>query len=172
VIVTQIVFNFSQSHLSEFFQWKVFEDDIRNRTGRWYLSVMNVSLELNDTLIGDRGMIPRDQILRFQEIYHLRTWTSGCYFYHESTKAWISAGMDIRVPRYDATYCRSEHLTAFGSGVFVVANDIDFEYIFAEAGFEDNLTVYIALLVSIIFYLLLTIWARYVYGSFCNKIKA
>ena len=145
--------------MSGFYHWKIMEDKILNRTGRWYLSVMNVSLDftIND-LVNDS--IPEDKILSFRSDYNLRTWTSGCYFYEENTKAWISVGMEIRTAEYGVTDCRSNHLTAFGTGFFVIPNDFNFDFIFSKASFEDNLTIYLCLIVSLITYLMLTLWAR------------
>jgi polycystin 1L2 len=104
--------------------------------------------------------IPRDIITKFSNSYGLRTWTSGCYYYNEVTKAWVADGMEIRQTQYGATYCRANHLTSFGTGFFVVPNEINFDYIFANASFQDNLTIYIVVIISMIFYLLLTLWAR------------
>ena len=121
---------------------------------------MNVTMDLNDTHIADGEIISKDTILAFGDSYRLRTWTSGCYFYDEATKAWIASGMQIRKTMYEATYCRSDHLTAFGTGFFIVPNEMDFEYIYATQGFEDNLTVYFTLIITLIFYILFSIWAR------------
>ena len=131
-----------------------------NRTGRWYLTLMNVSLSLTDKDIADGKIIPKELILPFTSSYNLRTWTSGCYFYEENTRAWISTGMQIREVMYEATNCRSDHLTAFANGFFFISNDFDFDFVFANASFEDNLTVYALLIVTLILYLLLTMWAR------------
>lgn len=37
---------------------------------------------------------------------------------------------------------------------------IDFDYVFDNADFEDNLTIYLTVIVSFVLYLLLMIWAR------------
>lgn len=61
---------------------------------------------------------------------------------------------------YAATYCKCNHLTSFGSGFFVVPNTIDFAYVFANAGFADNVTIYMCVILTMLIYLLLLIWAR------------
>ena len=61
---------------------------------------------------------------------------------------------------YLATYCKCDHLTSFGSGFFVVPNTIDFAYVFANAGFADNVTIYMCVILTMLIYLLLMIWAR------------
>jgi hypothetical protein len=60
------------------------------------------------------------------------------------------------------TNCRSSHLTAFGAGFYLEPNTIDFDFIFTDADFEDNLTIYMCIIVTLTLYLLLTIWARLV----------
>lgn len=137
------------------------ESVILNRTGRWYLTVMNITVDsiVDSDIIGSKE-IPRDKIIKFEDKYGIRTWTSGCYFYDEKTKSWHSSGMEIRQTKYSATYCRSDHLTAFGTGFFVVPSEIDFDYVFANASFEDNLTLYMAIIITLILYILLSTWAR------------
>lgn len=44
--------------------------------------------------------------------------------------------------------------------MFVKPNVVDFQYVFAHAGLEDNLTIYLTLMLTIGFYILLVIWAR------------
>ena len=133
---------------------------ILNRTGRWYLTVMNISENLGDSEIASGDMVSEDKILKFADSYSLRTWTSGCYFYHETTKAWVATGMEIRETMYGATHCRSDHLTSFATGFFVITNSVEFDYIFAHDGFEDRLTIYLTIIVTAIMYLLLSMWAR------------
>jgi hypothetical protein len=38
-------------------------------------------------------------------------------------------------------------------------NTIDFEFVFAAAAFEDNLTIYLAIIIILIFYIIAMIWA-------------
>ncbi len=52
------------------------------------------------------------------------------------------------------------HLSTFGAGFFVMPNTIDFNYVFANAGFTDNLTIYVTLIVTVVLYIILMIWAR------------
>lgn len=122
---------------------------------------MNVSQDLYDEDVHKRKPIPENKIIQFQENYKLRTWTSGCYFYSERLKAWIADGMRIRAIKYGATHCKSDHLTSFAAGFFVIPNSIDFDYIFANASFHDNLTIYIAIIITLILYIMTSIWARY-----------
>lgn len=140
------------------------EDKVLNRTGRWYLTIMNVTEDFNDDDLSSDKPISLDKVQNFTSNYTLRTWTSACYYYHEETKAWIGTGMQIRDnitdSQYPVTFCNSNHLTSFATGFFVIPNDIDFDFIFAHASFEDNLTIYICLIVTLILYIWTTMWAR------------
>ena len=51
-------------------------------------------------------------------------------------------------------------MTSFGSGFFVMPNTVDFSYVFANAGFADNVTIYMTIILSMSLYVFLTIWAR------------
>ena len=57
------------------------------------------------------------------------------------------------------TGCGTDHLTSFGSGWFPEVNTIDFEFVFAHASFEDNMTIYMCLILTFFFYILAMIWA-------------
>ena len=51
-------------------------------------------------------------------------------------------------------------VTSFGSGFFVMPNSIDFSYVFANAGFADNVTIYLTIAITICLYVVLLVWAR------------
>lgn len=57
------------------------------------------------------------------------------------------------------TACGTNHCTSFGSAFFPEVNTIDFEFIFAHASFENNLTIYLWLIISFIIYLSCLIYA-------------
>lgn len=52
------------------------------------------------------------------------------------------------------------HLTSFGGGFFVKPNMVDFAYVFANAGFQDNITIYLTLIITVAFYIVVVLWAR------------
>ena len=58
------------------------------------------------------------------------------------------------------TYCYCDHLTSFGSGFAVQPNAIDFAFVFANADFLSNPTLYITEIVIAVLYIVLFIWAR------------
>ncbi len=51
------------------------------------------------------------------------------------------------------------HLTSFASGFYPEPNSIDFQFIFAHASVEDNVTIYMFILLSFLFYFLGMAWA-------------
>ncbi|MPC73467.1 Polycystin-1 [Portunus trituberculatus] len=58
------------------------------------------------------------------------------------------------------TKIRSNHLTSFGTGMFVAPNTINFSYVFTNMGFTDNLTIYLTLLICLTILIVLIIWGR------------
>lgn len=58
------------------------------------------------------------------------------------------------------TKIKSNHLTSFGTGMFVPPNTIDFSYVFTNLGFTDNLTIYLTLIISLTLFIVMMVWAR------------
>ena len=56
--------------------------------------------------------------------------------------------------------CRTSHLTSFGTGFFALPNTIDFKFIFAKASFEDNLTIYVAVIFTLLCMVVTLVWAK------------
>ena len=48
---------------------------------------------------------------------------------------------------------------SFASGFFPIPNTIDFQFVFAAASFEDNLTIYMCLIITFTIFFILLIWA-------------
>ena len=148
----------------EFFRWKVSEEKILNRTGRWFLTIVNLTHYIPDEVFAQQmPLTAYNEELSIEEFkvpYSLRTWTSGCYYFNEKDKAWVANGMVIREAYYATTHCRSDHLTTFATGFLVIPNSINFDYIFANASLADNLTIYICVIVTLVLFLILLIWSR------------
>ncbi len=70
--------------------------------------------------------------------------------------------LKVRNASYGQTACRTSHLTSFGAGFYTAPNKIDFEFIFAKTSFEENVTIYLLIIISLLAFLLLTIWGMYV----------
>jgi polycystin 1L2 len=58
------------------------------------------------------------------------------------------------------TQCISNHLTEFASGWIVVPNEINFNYVWSNASFTQNITIYITVIVISTIYFILMIWAQ------------
>lgn len=97
----------------------------------------------------------------FNTNYSLQTYTSGCYFFDYQFMNWTGKGCYVQKADRSKTYCKCNHLTSFGSGFFVTPNTIDFSYVFVNAAFIDNVTIYMAVIVSFLFFALLLMWARW-----------
>ena len=188
-LVSHEEMEWKESHTGDpFYEWYVGTEVIGNRTGRWFMSVMAVDIpsvshcsldnyksgqpEKCDEEIStrgnatesmrkklERGYLKRTDVSSFKSDYSLRTYTSGCYFYSRSAKAWIADNTQVHNTTYSGTVCRTSHLTSFGSGFFIVPNKVDFKYIFAKASFKDNLTIYLTVIVTMILYLSLLTWS-------------
>ena len=104
-----------------FYEWYVGTEEIGNRTGRWYMSVMvldmpsNPSCSLDNYEYADclvelnirsnatqkmraklqKGSLTRTDVTSFKGDYSIRTYTSGCYFYSRSAKAWIADNTQV-----------------------------------------------------------------------------
>lgn len=70
----------------------------------------------------------------------------------------------VRGANTSITVCGCNHLTSFGSGFFVAPNTIDFSYVFANAGFTDNLTIYLTLIITLSLYFVGLVYARIMVG--------
>ena len=51
-------------------------------------------------------------------------------------------------------------MTSFGTGFFKTQNTIDFNFIIADFDFADNVTMFVVILISVIFFLITLIWAQ------------
>ena len=126
---------------------------IDNEKAANHQSVIFGLRELNSSVI--------DQPSNFTSNYELRIYTSGCY-YLDSNNNWQSDGLIVgpRTNHYE-TQCFSTHLTTFASGFIVLPAPINWNYVFANADFNRNKTIYITLIIVCILYVLLAIFARY-----------
>jgi polycystin 1L2 len=59
------------------------------------------------------------------------------------------------------TQCFSTHLTTFAGGFLVLPAPINWNYVFANADFAKNKTVYLTVICVAIIYLVLVIYARF-----------
>jgi polycystin 1L2 len=59
------------------------------------------------------------------------------------------------------TQCFSTHLTTFAGGFLVLPEPVNWNYVFANADFDKNKTIYLTVICVFIVFLLLIIYARY-----------
>ena len=155
------------------YRWFVSAEWVDNRQGAVYVGVgqfNSSSPKYNDTMVivnqekGDFSSLKSKEVLRNMftiTSFKLLAYTASCSFYDEKLSKWSNEGVRVAEADRHSISCRSTHATSFASGLFVRPNTIDFEYVFANASFTDNLTIYMTLIVLLVMYLLLLIWARW-----------
>ena len=101
-----------------------------------------------------------DRRSNFSANYELRVYTSGCY-YLDANNAWQVDGLVVgSLTDHHQTRCTSTHLTSFAGGFIVLPAPVNWSYVFANADFAKNKTIYITLMVVCILYIVLLIFAR------------
>jgi len=123
------------------------------------------STELNDVCSNqsmNRSVPPiSDSLFDFTSNYQLRVYLSGCY-YLDKDNQWKSDGLIVgSLTNHNETECYSTHLTIFAGGFFVLPEPINWNYVFVNANFNKNKTIYLTIICVSILYLLLIIYARY-----------
>ena len=98
--------------------------------------------------------------VNFTSDFLLRTYTSGCYYYNPNTGKWNADGMNIfEDTNIQQTHCSSYHLTSFAGGLVVMPNNINFQYVFSNASFAQNFTIYITIIFFAILYFIFAFFA-------------
>ncbi|XP_063839801.1 uncharacterized protein LOC135088742 isoform X2 [Scylla paramamosain] len=108
----------------------------------------------------------------FSSPYYFSTFVSSCLFFDNERLTWSSDGCTVMAANSSITVCACNHLTSFGSGFFVTPNTIDFSYVFANAGFVDNLTIYLTLIITLGLYFIGLVYARIMDKKDLEKIGA
>jgi hypothetical protein len=94
--------------------------------------------------------------------FYFLAFSSGCYYMDVSTGKWSSDGVEVQNDTSILyTHCKTSHLTTFAGGWVVLPTAIDFNYVFANASFEKNKTIYLTVIVLLAIFVLLAIWGRY-----------
>ena len=102
-----------------------------------------------------------DQRVNFSANYDLRVYTSGCYYLDDNNQ-WQADGLLVGpLTDHHQTQCSSTHLTTFAGGFLVLPAPVNWKYVFANADFAKNKTIYITLMVAAVLYVLLMIFARF-----------
>ena len=92
--------------------------------------------------------------------YDIRVYTGGCYFFNESSEEWEGGGLEVDAGGDNIwTSCSTLHLSSFGTGFFPTINKVNFEFISSDFDLEDNVTIFMVLLVSVVMFFITLIWA-------------
>ncbi|CAF1470524.1 unnamed protein product [Adineta ricciae] len=103
-----------------------------------------------------------DQPFYFTSDYELRVYTSGCYYFDELVNQWSSEGLLVgSKTNHDRSECLSTHLTTFAGGFLVLPAPVNWNYVFANADFNRNKTIYLTVICISILYFLLLFYARH-----------
>jgi hypothetical protein len=124
-------------------------------------SEINLYCFLSHT-INSAASIPLVQTqVNFTSDFLLRTYTSGCYYFDTDNGKWFADGLTLlqNGTNIQQTHCTSQHLTSFAGGLVVMPNKINFQYVFANAAFAKNYTIYLILIVFFILYLIFALWS-------------
>ncbi|CAF4143107.1 unnamed protein product, partial [Adineta steineri] len=101
-----------------------------------------------------------DEKFDFTSNYELRIYTSGCYYLDQNNQ-WKSDGLIVGpLTNHYETQCFSSHLTTFASGFRVLPEPVNWNYVFANADFLRNKTIYLTVICVSVIYLILLVYAR------------
>ena len=93
--------------------------------------------------------------------YDLRIYTSGCY-YLDTDQNWKSDGLLVgSETNVYQTQCYSKQLKTFSTSLTFLPKLIDWNYVFANADFLRNKTIYLTVISVSMIYLILMIFSRY-----------
>ncbi|CAF4162103.1 unnamed protein product, partial [Adineta steineri] len=102
-----------------------------------------------------------DESFTFTSNYELRIYTSGCY-YLDANNNWKLDGLIVgSLTNLYETECLSTHLTSFAGGFIVLPEPINWSYVFANADFLKNKTIYLTVICMSIAYIILMIFGRF-----------
>ncbi|XP_033630305.1 uncharacterized protein LOC117292387 [Asterias rubens] len=146
---------------------------IGNNTGTYYLGVIEIPQEPqrdNPLVLFDDNLTPEElmhdilklrRVANFSSNYTLCVYVSGCVYFNNDTQEWTTDGVRIGPKSTkDMTQCFSTHLTDFASTWIVPPAPLDFQFIFNNAGFLDNLTIYITTIAVYVLFFFIFIWSR------------
>jgi hypothetical protein len=101
--------------------------------------------------------------LNLTAIFSVRSYSSGCYFLNRTSGFWLWGGVDVLESTSIAqTVCATTHLTDFAGGLVAMPAPINFDYVFANASFDKNKTIYLTAIIIISLYLIMATVCRYV----------
>ncbi|KAL7636835.1 UNVERIFIED_CONTAM: hypothetical protein RMT77_012593 [Armadillidium vulgare] len=143
-------------------EWFI-DSSLVNGTGRYFIGIG----EYKDSVKPSEAKNPKKYHLSLESLknvsvnYYLRVYTSGCYYFREEDRKWVEDGLEVVNSTYELITCKTNHLTSFGSGLFVMPNTINFNFVFVNLGFTDNLTIYVTLILFLSLFVIALIYAFY-----------
>ena len=140
--------------------WFLGNDFVASRTGKWFLAIASTKKTLEEDE-RDCTQLSVDQLSWDFNTpnYHLQIYIGGGYYFDENSDNWDGTGTGVINSTYTVTAIRTNHLSSFASGFLPEPNVIDFEFVFANASFQDNLTLFLLLIICYIFFIVGLIWA-------------
>ncbi|RXG55683.1 Location of vulva defective 1 [Armadillidium vulgare] len=142
------------------YKYFISSDENENRTGRFFAAIAKLDKSFENVPdIENLTFSKSDFVKDFDLIYSFSAYTSGCYFFDDLAMEWSGRDLYVESASPDNIQCATHHLTPFGFGFTPTINSVDFEFIFSNAGFMDNLTIYIVLIVLGCLFIFMIIWA-------------
>ncbi|UJR06650.1 hypothetical protein I4U23_010936 [Adineta vaga] len=123
------------------------------------LDVTEINQRCSNLSISDPPII--NEPYNFTSNYQLRVYTSGCYYLNENNQ-WKADGLLVgSLTNHYQTQCYSTHLTTFAGGFIILPSPIDWSYVFANADFMKNKTIYLTVICVCVIYVTLIVYARF-----------
>ncbi|UJR27333.1 hypothetical protein I4U23_008626 [Adineta vaga] len=114
----------------------------------------------NNASFGNSTVPVTDNSVNFTENYYIRVYTSGCYYLDANSK-WRGDGVTVgSKTSHTQTQCFTNHLTTFAGGWVVLPAPINWNYVFANADFTKNITIYMTLILLAVAFTIIMIYAR------------
>ena len=97
----------------------------------------------------------------FSTGYIFRAVSKGCYYVNDDG-VWVSDGLNV-VDESNLQFlrCNSTHHSSFAGGLFIPPNSVNFDYVLRNASFENNISIYFTLLVILLTYVVMMLFAKY-----------
>ncbi|GFO38753.1 polycystic kidney disease 1-related protein, partial [Plakobranchus ocellatus] len=147
------------------YRFSLSNEDLGDFTGKLYVGIRELNSTEYDMDIsrGCASVTRYDNGTNyFQGNFELRQYVSQCLALSDSQADWSTQGCRVgRETEPSATTCYCTHLTTFAGGWVVVPNTIDWSYVFANADFLSNPTIYITVIVTAVLYFIAAGYARY-----------
>lgn len=123
------------------------------------LRQLNSKEELNRS---SSSMPMIDQSSNFTDNYSYRVYSSGCYYLDFDNHQWRSDGLKVgSLTNLDQTECYSTQMTTLSGSFQILPTPINWRYVFANADFLKNKTIYSMIIIVCVLYIILLIYARH-----------